>query len=104
MESRKCSCAASDEHAELRSKAGASIFSSAAMVQASAGQLDCGEQLPEITRPISSGLMPAAAMACCAARAPVCALLYSEASMAWRGSALREIGRASCRERVCQYV
>jgi hypothetical protein len=75
--------------AELTSKAGTSRPSAAAIAQASAGVTTSGTQLPAITMPMSRRSMPARAMAISAARRPVSALLYSIASLAMRGSALR---------------
>ena len=57
--------------AEFRSKQGASIPNSPAMVAASAGVRESGAEPPAITRPMAPGSIPARAMAIRAARAPV---------------------------------
>src|SRR5512140_3574169 len=83
---KKLICIPKLVQAELRSKQGTSIPSSAAIVAASAGDTLSGAEQPEITSPASSGLIPALARAIRAASAPVRALLNWLASYAARGS------------------
>jgi len=71
MFDRKWICRAKLVQAEFMSKAGTSIPSSAATVEASAGEATSGAELPEITMPISAGASPARSRAMRAARAAV---------------------------------
>jgi hypothetical protein len=64
-------CTTKVEQAELTSKAWDSIPNSAAIIHASAGKEYCGEQLPEITSPMSLGNNLACSKALLASKAPV---------------------------------
>ena len=71
MFERKWICSAKLVQAEFMSKAGTSIPSCAATVEASAGEATSGAELPEMTMPMSSTAIPARSRAMRAAAAAV---------------------------------
>ena len=73
-------------HAEFKSNDGASMPSAAAMGHATPGDTMAGYEPPLMTMPMSRGASPARASAMRAARAPVSASVWSDASLLLRGS------------------